>query len=81
MKPDRRVEELTATRTIAISTAWNLFGRIFPLLIAIAAGLLTQGVNIATIAADVGYGSEAAFSRAFKKLVGVSPSGWRARPR
>lgn len=47
----------------------------------IAAGLLTQGVNIATIAADVGYGSEAAFSRAFKKLVGVSPSGWRARPR
>jgi AraC-like DNA-binding protein len=45
----------------------------------VAAGLLTQGVNIAAIAADVGYGSEAAFSRAFKKLVGMSPSDWRGR--
>ncbi|MDE2335285.1 MAG: flippase [Rhodospirillales bacterium] len=36
MSPDRRVSELTATRTIAISTAWNLSGRIFPLLIAVA---------------------------------------------
>jgi AraC-like DNA-binding protein len=27
----------------------------------------------------VGYGSEAAFSRAFKKLVGMSPSAWRER--
>lgn len=34
---DARVARLTATRTVAISTAWNLFGRIFPLLIAIAA--------------------------------------------
>jgi AraC-like DNA-binding protein len=47
----------------------------------IAAGLLTQGINIATVAADVGYGSEAAFSRAFKKLVGMSPSDWRRRAR
>jgi AraC-like DNA-binding protein len=44
----------------------------------IAAGLLSGGsTNIATIAAGIGYGSEAAFSRAFKKLVGVPPSAWR----
>jgi AraC-like DNA-binding protein len=35
--------------------------------------------NIAAIAADAGYGSEAAFSRAFKKLVGMPPSDWRSR--
>ena len=40
----------------------------------IAAGLLSAGgVNVATIAAEVGYASEAAFSRAFKKVVGVPP--------
>jgi len=47
----------------------------------VAAGLLSGGnVNIATIAAEIGYGSEAAFSRAFKKLVGVPPSDWRRSP-
>ena len=46
----------------------------------IAAGLLNRGnVNIATIAAEIGYASEAAFSRAFKKMVGVPPSDWRRR--
>lgn len=45
-----------------------------------ASGLLTGGrTNIATVAADVGYGSEAAFSRAFKKMTGVPPSAWRDR--
>jgi AraC-like DNA-binding protein len=44
----------------------------------IAAAQLSKGnANIAAIAADIGYGSEAAFSRAFKKVVGVSPSTWR----
>ncbi len=44
----------------------------------IAAGLLSGGnTNIATVAAEAGYGSEAAFSRAFKKMVGVPPSAWR----
>jgi AraC-like DNA-binding protein len=33
--------------------------------------------NVATIAAEIGYESEAAFSRAFKKLMGVPPSDWR----
>jgi AraC-like DNA-binding protein len=36
-------------------------------------------MTLAQIASDVGYGSEAAFSRAFKKIVGVSPAIWRAR--
>jgi AraC-like DNA-binding protein len=46
----------------------------------IAAGLLSGGgTNIATVAAETGYGSEAAFSRAFKKMVGVPPSAWRRR--
>ena len=44
----------------------------------IASGLLTQGQsNIAKIAVDVGYESEAAFSRAFKKVVGMPPATWR----
>jgi AraC-like DNA-binding protein len=47
----------------------------------IAAGLLSNGrYHMAAVAAEIGYGSEAAFSRAFKKMVGVSPSAWRRRP-
>jgi AraC-like DNA-binding protein len=46
----------------------------------IASNLLSGGsANIATVAAKIGYGSEAAFSRAFKKMVGVPPSAWRRR--
>jgi AraC-like DNA-binding protein len=45
----------------------------------IAANLLTQsGAKVAAVAADVGYESEAAFSRAFKKATGQSPGGWRS---
>lgn len=44
----------------------------------IAARLLhTQGVSIAQAAAEVGYQSEAAFNRAFKRYVGVTPGIWR----
>ena len=39
--------------------------------------LADPGVKIATVAYEVGYESEAAFSRAFKKSVGRSPSQWR----
>ncbi|MDO8533396.1 MAG: AraC family transcriptional regulator [Xanthobacteraceae bacterium] len=46
----------------------------------VASGLLSSGrANMAAVAAEVGYGSEAAFSRAFKKMVGVPPSAWRHR--
>jgi AraC-like DNA-binding protein len=34
-------------------------------------------VKVAAVAHEVGYESEAAFSRAFKKFVGRSPSQWR----
>jgi AraC-like DNA-binding protein len=44
----------------------------------VAAGALARGDKIARVAFDVGYDSEAAFSRAFKRLVGVSPAAWRA---
>lgn len=33
--------------------------------------------NVATIALDVGYDSEAAFSRAFRRMVGMPPGAWR----
>jgi AraC-like DNA-binding protein len=33
--------------------------------------------SIAVIAADVGYESEAAFNRAFKRVTGVTPGAWR----
>jgi AraC-like DNA-binding protein len=44
----------------------------------IAANRLAQGgAKIAALAAEVGYDSEAAFSRAFKKATGVAPGAWR----
>jgi AraC-like DNA-binding protein len=39
--------------------------------------LLSGSDSVAAIAERVGYESEAAFSRAFKKMVGVAPSQWR----
>jgi AraC-like DNA-binding protein len=46
----------------------------------IAAGLLSSGNNnIARIAEETGYSSEAAFSRAFKRMVGVAPSAHRRK--
>jgi AraC-like DNA-binding protein len=44
----------------------------------LASRLLLEGrATVATIAADVGYDSEAAFARAFKRLVGMPPAAWR----
>lgn len=46
----------------------------------IATELLSGGnANVATIATQIGYESEAAFSRAFKKMIGIPPSVWRRR--
>jgi AraC-like DNA-binding protein len=33
--------------------------------------------SLASIAADVGYESEAAFNRAFKRVTGITPGRWR----
>ena len=46
----------------------------------LATNYLRNGTeSIASVANRIGYDSEAAFSRAFKKAVGVPPSEWRAR--
>jgi AraC-like DNA-binding protein len=39
--------------------------------------LRTEGASLARIAADSGYDSEAAFSRAFKRELGETPAAWR----
>jgi AraC family transcriptional regulator, alkane utilization regulator len=45
----------------------------------VAANRLTGSTaKLAAIAAEVGYESEAAFSRAFKRETGLSPGAWRA---
>jgi AraC-like DNA-binding protein len=43
----------------------------------LASRLLLDGRPVAAVADAVGYESEAAFSRAFKKLVGEAPGAWR----
>jgi len=44
----------------------------------VAGSLLVQsGAKLAAVGAEVGYDSEAAFSRAFKKATGVAPGAWR----
>jgi len=44
----------------------------------IAARLLADGAGkVSAVAHEVGYDSEAAFSRAFKRFTGVSPAQWR----
>jgi AraC-like DNA-binding protein len=46
----------------------------------LAARLLSDGTaKVSAVALDVGYDSEAAFSRAFKKIVGMAPAAWRHR--
>jgi AraC-like DNA-binding protein len=46
--------------------------------IQLAADRLRNGSdNIASVAADVGYESEAAFNRAFKRVTGLTPGRWR----
>jgi AraC-like DNA-binding protein len=43
----------------------------------LASRLLAAGGRVAAVAASAGYESEAAFSRAFKKVMGQSPAQWR----
>jgi AraC-like DNA-binding protein len=45
----------------------------------LASSLLAAGESIGRVADDVGYRSEAAFQRAFKKYVGVTCGEWRKR--
>ncbi len=44
----------------------------------VGAGLLRNtNATVASVAQEVGYESEAAFSKAFKRLVGSPPATWR----
>ena len=46
----------------------------------LAARLLADGTaKVSGVALEVGYDSEAAFSRAFKKVTGIPPAAWRQR--
>lgn len=46
----------------------------------VASGLLLgTSASVAAIALDVGYQSEAAFSRAFKRATGIPPATWRKK--
>lgn len=47
----------------------------------LAANSLGRGMSIAQVASEVGYESEAAFNRAFKRQVGAPPGAWRRSSR
>ena len=65
----KRFAELVGQPPMQYLTQWRM---------QVAANLLAQsGAKVATIGAQVGYDSEAAFSRAFKKATGLAPGAWR----
>jgi AraC-like DNA-binding protein len=65
----QRFSALVGQGALSYLTAWRMH---------VAAGLLLDGTgNIGTVASRVAYRSEAAFSIAFKRWAGISPSGYR----
>jgi len=67
----KRFAELVGQPPMQYLTQWRM---------QVAANLLSQtDAKMNAIAGDVGYDSEAAFSRAFKKATGVAPGSWRKR--
>jgi AraC-like DNA-binding protein len=64
----KRFAHLVADSPMQYLTRWRM---------QIAASLLAEGGKVAAVAREVGYDSEAAFSRAFKKTAGVPPAAWR----
>ena len=65
----RRFDRLLGVSPMRYLTTWRLH--------LAAKALRGEGVSIATTAEQSGYGSEEAFSRAFKRQFGSSPSAWR----
>jgi len=64
-----RFTELVGQPPMQYLTSWRM---------QLAAGQLAAGADsVSSVAARVGYESEAAFSRAFKKATGVAPGRWR----
>lgn len=75
--------ESTTSRTVLVERFTRLVG-ISPMLylkrwrLQLAAEHLTRGgAKVSSVGARVGYESEAAFSRAFKRETGLSPAAWR----
>ena len=65
-----RFQQLLGRPPIRYLTHWRLN---------LASGLLrTTGLGVAEVAGRVGYRSEEAFSRAFKRAFGTAPAHWRA---
>ena len=64
-----RFTRLVGQPPMAYLTQWRMH---------LAARLLTDGAHkVAAVASEVGYDSEAAFSRAFKRAAGTAPAAWR----
>jgi AraC-like DNA-binding protein len=64
-----RFVSLIGQPPVAYLTSWRM---------QLASKLLLDGRStVAAVAVDVGYDSEAAFARAFKRLVGMPPAAWR----
>ena len=78
---------VTASRTVLVERFQQLLGRppiryLTEWRLNLASGLLrTTGLGVAEVGSRVGYQSEEAFSRAFKRALGKSPTGWRAEAR
>ena len=78
---------VTTSRTVLVERFQQLLGRppiryLTEWRLNLASGLLrTTGLGVAEVGSRVGYRSEEAFSRAFKRALGKSPSAWRADPR
>ena len=68
---DERFRAVLGRAPMAYLTAWRLQ--------LAARHLRTSDLSMGEIADAVGYGSEASFSKAFKRHVGVSPGEWRGR--
>jgi AraC-like DNA-binding protein len=65
----QRFTELLGDSPIRYLAAWRIL---------LAKQMLREGRhNIQEIAAQVGYESEAAFNRAFRRVVGTPPAAWR----
>jgi len=81
---DELAREVGSSRTVIADRFNALLGRppidyLTSWRIQLAGERLRAGQDsVATIAAAVGYESEAAFNRAFKRLTGVTPGTWRA---
>jgi len=74
-RPSLRCERSGLQRPARSTCTWQYLTR---WRMQIAARLLAEGTRkVAAVAFEVGYDSEAAFSRAFRKAAGVPPARWR----